>query len=97
MAGRIRYCAGRLRIRGLLRSTAHAHAYRLRFWDTPDDPGPARTAVWRKLVDVMDKVDEHAEFDPRRDYALTVSDGELTLEEREARRPRTADDVALDV
>ena len=45
----------------------------------------------------MDKVDEHADFDPRRDYALTVSDGELTLEEREARRPRTADDVALDV
>jgi glycerophosphoryl diester phosphodiesterase len=33
-------------------ATAHAHGYRLRFWDTPDDPGPARTAVWRKLVEV---------------------------------------------
>ena len=48
-------------------------------------------------IDVLDKVDEHADFDPRRDYALTVDDGELTLEEREARTPRTADDVALDV
>jgi len=59
--------------------------------------GIAPRVFLRKLVDVMDKVDEHADFDPRRDYALTVSDGELTLEEREARRPRTADDVALDV
>ena len=59
--------------------------------------GIAPRVFLRKLVDVMDKVDEHADFDPRRDYALTVSDGELTLEEREARRPQTADDVALDV
>jgi hypothetical protein len=59
--------------------------------------GIAPRVFLRKLIDVMDKVDEHADFDPRRDYALTVSDGELTLEEREARRPRTADDVALDV
>ena len=51
----------------------------------------------RKLVDVVDNVDEFDDFDPRRDYALTVSDSELTLEEREARRPRTADDIALDV
>lgn len=59
--------------------------------------GIAPRVFLRKLIDVMDKVDEHGDFDPRRDYALTVSDGELTLEEREARRPRTADDVALDL
>jgi hypothetical protein len=59
--------------------------------------GIAPRVFLRKLVDVMDKVDEHADFDPRRDYALTVSDRELTPEEREARGPRTADDVALDV
>lgn len=59
--------------------------------------GIAPRVFLRKLVDVMDKVDEHADFDPRRNYALTVTDGELTLEEREARRPRTADDVALDL
>ena len=59
--------------------------------------GIAPRVFLRKLIDVLDKVDEHADFDPRRDYALTVGDGELTLEEREARIPRTADDVALDV
>ena len=40
---------------------------------------------------------KHADYNPRRDYSLTVSDGELTLEEREARSPRSADDVVLDV
>ena len=59
--------------------------------------GIAPRVFLRKLIDVLDKVDEYAEFDPRRDYALTVADGELTLEEREARRPRSADDVALDL
>ena len=32
-------------------STAHARGYRRRFWDTPDDPGPARAAIWSELVD----------------------------------------------
>jgi P-loop Domain of unknown function (DUF2791) len=59
--------------------------------------GIAPRVFLRKLIDVLDKVDEHADFDPRRDYALTVGDAELTLEEREARIPRTADDIALDV
>ncbi len=39
--------------RALLRdSTARAHAagQRVRFWATPDIPGPARTAVWRELL-----------------------------------------------
>ena len=59
--------------------------------------GIAPRVFLRKLIDVLDKVDEHADFDPRRDYALTVREGELTLEEREARTPPTADDVALDL
>ena len=29
---------------------AHAHGYRVRFWATPDQPGPARAAVWRELL-----------------------------------------------
>lgn len=59
--------------------------------------GIAPRVFLKKLVDVLDRVDQHADYDPLRDYALTVSDGELTLEEREARTPRTADDVALDL
>jgi glycerophosphoryl diester phosphodiesterase len=33
-------------------TTAHDHGYRVRFWATPDDAGPARDAIWRKLVEV---------------------------------------------
>ena len=29
---------------------AHANCQRVRFWATPDTPGPARDAIWRELV-----------------------------------------------
>lgn len=51
----------------------------------------------RKLVDVLDRIDQIDEFDPRQHYALTIQDSELTLEEREARAAGSADDVELDV
>jgi hypothetical protein len=59
--------------------------------------GIAPRIFLKKLVDVLDRVDQHPSFDPRRDYALTVGDGELTMEEREARAPKSADDIALDL
>ena len=59
--------------------------------------GIAPRIFLKKLVDVLDRVDQFPDFDPRRDYALTVGEGELTMEEREARVPRTADDIALDL
>lgn len=31
---------------------AHAHGYRVRFWATPDNAGPARDRLWSKLVQV---------------------------------------------
>lgn len=30
---------------------AHAAGRRVRFWATPDQPGPARDAVWRELLE----------------------------------------------
>jgi len=33
-------------------TAARQHGYRVRFWATPDQAGPARDAVWSKLVDV---------------------------------------------
>ncbi len=30
---------------------AHQHGYRLRFWATPDQPGPARARIWSKEVE----------------------------------------------
>ena len=52
----------------------------------------------RKLVqDVLDRVDEHADFDPRRHYRLTLARTELTDVERNAAAPASAGDVELDL
>ena len=59
--------------------------------------GIAPRVFLKKLVqDVLDRIDLHPAFDPRRDYALTLADGELTDVERNARAARTPDDVELD-
>jgi hypothetical protein len=50
----------------------------------------------KKLVaDVLDRVDLHPDFDPRRDYALTVAESELTETERNARAATNVDDIDL--
>jgi glycerophosphoryl diester phosphodiesterase len=41
--------AERARLRDIV-STAHRDGQRVRFWATPDTPGPQRAAVWRELV-----------------------------------------------
>jgi hypothetical protein len=52
----------------------------------------------KKLVgDVLDRIDQFREFDPRRDYRLTVVDSELTEVERNARAAANVDDIKLDV
>lgn len=60
--------------------------------------GIAPRVFIKKLVgDVLDRVDQHPDFDPRRDYALTVSDTELTDVERQARAAASVDDIELDL
>lgn len=60
--------------------------------------GIAPRVFIKKLVgDVLDRVDQHPDFDPRRDYALTVSDTELTDVERQARAASSVDDIELDL
>jgi hypothetical protein len=52
----------------------------------------------KKLVgEVLDRIDQFPEFDPRRHYALTIADAELTTVERNARAARHVDDIELDV
>ncbi|MFF8636746.1 phosphatidylinositol-specific phospholipase C/glycerophosphodiester phosphodiesterase family protein [Streptomyces pilosus] len=41
--------AERRKLRGIV-GTAHARGQRVRFWATPDLPGPARDALWGELV-----------------------------------------------
>jgi P-loop Domain of unknown function (DUF2791) len=62
--------------------------------------GVAPRVFLRKLVaDVLDRVAEFDDFDPRLHYRLTLSSTELTGIERNAAafRPQTADDVELDL
>ncbi|MCI0687403.1 MAG: BREX system ATP-binding protein BrxD [Sporichthyaceae bacterium] len=65
--------------------------------------GVAPRIFLRTLVaDVLDRIDQHPDFEPRRHYALTLAESELTEEERNAaHRPpppaARADDVALDL
>lgn len=60
--------------------------------------GIAPRVFLRKLVeDVLDRVDQFETFDPRRDYQLTLTDGELTEVERNARHATTVDDIDLDL
>ena len=62
--------------------------------------GIAPRLFLRKLVEqVLDRVDQFDDFDPRKHYALTLSAGELTDVERDAwtQRATDADDVELDL
>ena len=60
--------------------------------------GIAPRVFLKKLVgDVLDRIDLHPDFDPRRDYALTVTDSELTAVERNARGASNPDDIELDL
>ncbi len=62
--------------------------------------GIAPRVFLKKLVgDVLDRVEQFDDFDPRRDYRLTVSDSELSDVERNARAGRASapDDIELDL
>lgn len=61
--------------------------------------GIAPRLFLRKLVDVMDRVDQNPDFDPRRHYDLKVGASELTEVERGAhvQRATSADEVELDL
>lgn len=60
--------------------------------------GVAPRVFLKKLVgDVLDRIDQHAEFDPRRHSAPTVADTELTNVERNACAATGVDDIELDL
>ncbi len=57
--------------------------------------GVAPRIFLKKLVaEVLDRVDQFPDWDPRRDYSLTVSAQDLTAAERRALSP---DDIELDL
>jgi hypothetical protein len=56
-----------------------------------------RIFLKKLVVDVLDRVDQFPDFDPRRHYQLTISDPELTPTERAARGARSVDDIDISV
>ncbi len=58
--------------------------------------GVAPRVFLKKLVaDVLDRIDQFPEFDPRQDYALTLADAEMTPAERAAAATQSVDDIEL--
>lgn len=60
--------------------------------------GIAPRIFLRKLVsDVLDRIDQFPDFNPREHYALTLSDGELTEAERNVLAASSVDDIELNL
>lgn len=60
--------------------------------------GVAPRVFLKKLVgDVLDRIDQFPDFDPRRDYQLTIADTELTETERNARAATSVDEIDLEL
>lgn len=60
--------------------------------------GIAPRLFLRRLIDILDRIEAHAEFDPKRDYDLVLKAGELSAEEAAAAGvARSVDDIELDL
>ena len=60
--------------------------------------GVAPRIFLKKLVaDILDRIDLHPDFDPQKDYALTISEVELKAVERQAMGAGDVDEIELDL
>lgn len=60
--------------------------------------GVAPRIFLKKLVDdILDRIDQHPEFDPTQHYALTLTDTELTPIERQAMGATDVDEIELEL
>ncbi len=60
--------------------------------------GIAPRIFLKKLIgEVLDRVDQFEDFDPRQHYALTINDSELNPVERAAKAADSVDDIELDL
>ena len=60
--------------------------------------GIAPRVFLKKLVaDVLDRIDQFSDFDPRQHYALTISESELTAVERQAMGASDVDEIELEL
>ena len=107
-----RLCAVGVKIRDIFRSCASApdriaatcdDAYIRRLAEAVTGKlggkvGIAPRIFLKKLVaDVLDRVDQHPDFNPLANYTLTLAESELTPVEREAVGAKSVDDIVLDM
>ncbi|MGB8169912.1 MAG: BREX system ATP-binding domain-containing protein [Chthoniobacteraceae bacterium] len=60
--------------------------------------GIAPRIYLKKLVaDLLDRIELHPDFDPSKDYRLTMRSEELTMEERNLTAAGSVEDISLDV
>jgi hypothetical protein len=60
--------------------------------------GIAPRIFLKKLVaDLLDRIELHEAFNPRKDYRLTIRNDELTMEERNAMPASSIEDISLDL
>jgi hypothetical protein len=60
--------------------------------------GVAPRIFLKKLVaDILDRIDIHESFDPRRDYQLTIGEVELTSVERSTMSGQSVDEIELEL
>ena len=60
--------------------------------------GVAPRIYLKKLVaDVLDRIDQFADFDPREHYALKIDEAELTAIERQAMDAAGVDQIELEL
>jgi hypothetical protein len=60
--------------------------------------GVAPRIFLKKLVaDVLDRIDQFPDFDPRQHYALTIAETELTPVERQAMGATDVDEIELEL
>jgi len=84
------------RIRGVVDDACVATLARAVAGGLGGQVGVAPRLFLKKLVaDVLDRVDLHPEFDPRRHYRLTLMDTEMTVNERAAAKAMSVDDIEL--
>ena len=60
--------------------------------------GIAPRIFLKKLVaDLLDRIELYESFDPKKDYRLTISDGELSSEERNSMPASSVEDISLKI
>jgi hypothetical protein len=94
----VRDATGRDRILALANDTYVAELARAVAGNLGGQVGVSPRIFLKKLVgEVLDRVDQHPDFDPHKHYQLTIADNELTRVERAARGVATVDDIELDL